>query len=241
MSYQNITTDEELRKYCDELAAAPMIGFDTEFVAEHTFRPVLCLVQVVAQGRLALIDPLTVGDMTPFWEAIAGPGHETVVHAGRGEMEFCLQATGRLPAQLFDVQLAAGLVGVEYPAGYGTLIRGFWAKRRQEARNPHRLAAAAAAGRQIEYALDDVRYLEPIVRSRPASAGIAARWSGWPKRWPPGSTRCRRALRRSGGGRCRAMPAWGAALWPSSASCGAGGRPRPSRPTNPRGRSSATT
>ena len=58
--------------------------------------------------------------MTPFWQAVARPGHETIVHAGRGEIEFCLQAIGRVPARLFDVQMAAGLVGIEYPAGYGT-------------------------------------------------------------------------------------------------------------------------
>ena len=60
MNYENITTEQQLRDYCHALAGAPSIGFDTEFVAEHTYWPVLCLVQVAAEGRLAVIDPLAV-------------------------------------------------------------------------------------------------------------------------------------------------------------------------------------
>src|SRR5690606_33351075 len=92
------------------------------FVSEHTYRPELCLIQVAAGGRLAAIDTLAVKDLTPFWNLIVEPQREIVVHAGREEMGFCLAATGRQPARLFDIQVPAGLVGLEYPAGYGNLI-----------------------------------------------------------------------------------------------------------------------
>ena len=82
--------------------------------------------------------------MRPFWEAVLAAGHETIVHAGRGEMEFCLQATGRLPERLFDVQIAAGLAGLEYPAGFGTLVQSGAGPVVGEARDPHRLAAPPA-------------------------------------------------------------------------------------------------
>lgn len=162
VQYENITTDDQLQDYCRTLAAAPVIAFDTEFVAEHTFRPVLCLIQVAAAGGLAVIDPLAVQDMTPFWETLASGDHETIVHAGRGEMEFCLQATGRFPKRLFDVQLAAGFMGGEYPAGYSTLI----ARLLGDAPNKHETRTdwrrRPLSQRQIEYALDDARYLEPL-------------------------------------------------------------------------------
>src|SRR5512140_2287806 len=106
MQHDDITTAEQLRSYCRKLTHAKTIAFDTEFVSEHTYRPELCLIQVAADDELAVIDPIAIGDVTPFWEAIAAPGHETIVHAGRGEVEFCLLAIGRRPAQLFDVQLA---------------------------------------------------------------------------------------------------------------------------------------
>ena len=124
MNYDHITTDRQLADFCRDLADIPAIAFDTEFVSEHTYRPVLCLVQVAAAGRLAVIDSLAVRDMTPFWQLLATPGHETIVHAGREEFLFCLQAVGARPHNLFDIQIAAGLVGYEYPAGYGSLMFG---------------------------------------------------------------------------------------------------------------------
>ena len=42
-------------------------------MSEDTYRPQLCLVQVAALDRLAVIDTLAVQDLTPFWNLIAKP------------------------------------------------------------------------------------------------------------------------------------------------------------------------
>jgi ribonuclease D len=162
VTHLNITTDRELAPYCEKLAESKQIAFDTEFVSERTYRPVLCLVQVASGGELALIDPLEIKDLTPFWEAIARPGHETVVHAGRVEVEFCLHAVGRPPAGLFDVQIAAGLTGIEYPAGYGNLIAKLLGETPSKAETRTDWRHRPLTARQIEYALDDIRYLPRI-------------------------------------------------------------------------------
>ena len=162
MSHLNITTDRQLEDYCERLAGYDWIAFDTEFVSERTYRPVLCLIQVASEEGMAIIDPLEVNDVGPFWEAVVSPGHETIVHAGRGEMEFCLRATGRQPDNLFDVQIAAGMIGAEYPAGFGNLIFKLLgdSPRKGETRSDWR--RRPLTDRQIEYALDDVRYLPPL-------------------------------------------------------------------------------
>jgi len=121
VQYDNIISDRDLRDFCDRIVGAKVIAFDTEFVSEDSYQPELCLIQVAAQGRLAIIDPLVVQDLAPFWNVLAAPGKETLVHAGREEFRFCLKATGKRPSGWFDVQLAAGLVGIEYPASYGNL------------------------------------------------------------------------------------------------------------------------
>jgi ribonuclease D len=160
--YEHITTDEHLQRFCREIASAPVIGFDTEFISEKTYRPELCLVQVNASGKLAIIDPLAVRDLTPFWETIAAPGHQTVVHAGREELIFCLSSIGRRPANLFDLQLAAGLAGYEYPAGYGTLLVKILGQAAQKGETRTDWSARPLTPRQLEYALDDVIYLLPL-------------------------------------------------------------------------------
>jgi ribonuclease D len=160
--HDHITNDRQLQKFCQELAGAPTIAFDTEFVSEHTYRPQLCLVQVAAGDRLAVIDPLAARDVTPFWELLAAPGHDTIVHAGREELLFCLGATGRPPTGLFDVQIAAGLVGFDYPAGYGSLMFKLVGQRLHKGETRTDWRRRPLSSSQIEYALDDVRYLEEM-------------------------------------------------------------------------------
>ena len=162
MSHLTIVTDEQLQQYCGQLAECPSIAFDTEFVSESTFRPVLCLIQVAAGDSLAIIDATTIGDMTPFWQVIAAEGHETIVHAGRGEIEFCHRSVGRQPASMFDVQLAAGLVGIEFPAGFGTLVQRLLGITPNKAETRTDWRRRPLSQRQIEYALDDVRYLSEM-------------------------------------------------------------------------------
>ena len=178
MSYLNITTSEQLQQFCEGLAGCAWIGFDTEFVSEHSYRPHLCLVQVITEGQMALIDGIELTDLRPLWEAIAAPGHETIVHAGRGEVEFCLRAVGKPPAALFDVQLAAGLIGIEYPAGFRTLIYKLLGEtaRKEETRTDWRRRPLTE--RQIDYALDDVRYLPRLVEKLKAKLARLGRL-GW--------------------------------------------------------------
>ncbi|MGD9722357.1 MAG: ribonuclease D [Pirellulales bacterium] len=159
MQHDHITTDRDLAALCRDLSTAPWIAFDTEFVSEHSYRPHLCLIQVAAADRLAVIDPLALRDVRPFWELVAAPGHQTLVHAGREELLFCAAATSRPPERLFDVQIAAGLVGFEYPAGYGSLLSKLVGKRLQKGETRTDWRRRPLSESQIEYALDDVRYL----------------------------------------------------------------------------------
>ncbi|MFM7035452.1 MAG: ribonuclease D, partial [Planctomycetia bacterium] len=122
-TYDHVTTDSQLARLVERLAAHDHVAFDTEFVSEHTYRSELCLIQVAAPGLLAVIDTLAVRELDPFWRLLTTPGRTTVVHAGREEMGFILHAIGERPAKLFDVQLAAGLVDHDYPAGYAAIVR----------------------------------------------------------------------------------------------------------------------
>ena len=160
--YEHITTDSQLIEYCRRIRNAPQIGFDTEFVSENTFHPQLCLIQVAIDDQRAVIDPLTIKEMGPFWDLLAAPGHETIVHAGREELRFCMRAVGRRPHQLFDLQIAAGLIGLEYPAAYSTLIQKLLNRSLPKGETRTDWRRRPLSPRQIEYAIQDVLYLQPL-------------------------------------------------------------------------------
>lgn len=162
MQYDNITTSDQLQRLCERLAPAKTIAFDTEFVSEDSYRPDLCLLQVAADGVLAVVDTKAVPDLTSFWQLLVEDGRQAVVHAAREEMLFCLRAIGRLPQNVVDVQLAAGLVGMEYPAAYGTLISRLLGKQLSKGETRTNWRKRPLSERQIKYALQDVLYLESL-------------------------------------------------------------------------------
>lgn len=168
MNAETIASDDHLAEFCRWLAGAALIACDTEFVSEGRYRPELCLVQLAVRhpdqkhARLAVIDPLALRSTRPFWEALAAPGHQTVVHAGREELCFCLEATGRPPADLFDVQLAAGMAGYDYPAGYTNLTARLLGENPGKAETRTDWGRRPLSQHQVEYALNDVRYLGPL-------------------------------------------------------------------------------
>jgi len=162
LDYDQITTDQQLAELCQRIGAARKVALDTEFVAEHSYRPQLCLVQLSLDGQAAIIDPLNISDMDPLWRALAGGDHETIVHAGREEIVFSMTAIDAVPARLFDVQIAAGLIGLEYPAGYGSLAQKLLGEAPPKGETRTDWRRRPLSDQQLHYALSDVAYLEPM-------------------------------------------------------------------------------
>ena len=173
--FEIVNTDSQLGELVRRLADHAHVGFDTEFVSEHTYRSQLCLLQIAAPGVLAVVDTLKVRELEPFWRLLAEPGRTTVVHAGREEMGFILHAIKARPAELFDVQVAAGLVDHDYPAGYAAIVRRFLnlPTNKGETRTDWRQRPLTQA--QLEYAVDDVRHLERLWRKLEDRLGALGR------------------------------------------------------------------
>lgn len=151
-----------LTECLDHLATQAHIGFDTEFVGEDTYRPDLCLIQVSTHDRLFLIDPLNVGPLDQFWSVLADPARQVIVHAGREELRACTFALGRPPAHVFDLQIAAGLIGLQYPIGYAPLVMELFNVKMSKGETLTDWRRRPLSESQRHYAFDDVRYLLPM-------------------------------------------------------------------------------
>jgi ribonuclease D len=138
------------------------VAFDTEFVSEDTYGPELCLIQVAVDGCLAVLDPLAMEDLSPFWRLLGSPGHDTVVHSGREEFRFCLMAGGQRPVGWFDVQIAAAFVGLEYPAAYNNLVARLLGKTLSKGETRTDWRRRPLSKRQLDYAVQDIQYLQPM-------------------------------------------------------------------------------
>src|SRR5262245_43889269 len=159
---QIVTQPKELEDCCQYLSSCERLGFDTEFVGEDSYHPHLCLVQVATEDRLILIDPLTTGPLIDFWKLIVDPARLVVVHAGREEVRLCRLWAGQGPGNFFDLQIAAGLVGLTYPLGHAALVSQLLGVRLAKGETLTEWRDRPLTKAQIRYALDDVRYLLPL-------------------------------------------------------------------------------
>jgi ribonuclease D len=109
-----IDSDAALSGVIDTLRSEPAYALDTEFVAEKTYWPRLCLVQVAWPGGIALVDPLAC-DAGAFGDLLRSPA-VMVTHAGSADLPILERACGARPTKLFDTQVAAGFLGLGTPS-----------------------------------------------------------------------------------------------------------------------------
>jgi ribonuclease D len=162
MDHLVVSTKKELLDLCRRLQKAETIAYDTEFISEGKYQPELCLVQIAADGLLVLVDPLAIADLSPLWKLFCDGKREIIVHACRSEMEFCHRSIGRMPPKLFDVQVAAGFAGNDYPMGFSTLLHQFLQVSLGKTESRTTWNQRPLTSLQVKYALDDVRYLEDL-------------------------------------------------------------------------------
>ena len=170
-----IDNAEGLREISEHIRQSGRFAFDTEFVSEDTFDPVLCLIQVATDTRLAVIDPLKIADLSPFWDVVTDPSVELIMHAAGEDLRICKIQTGKLPARVFDVQIAAGLVGYGYPLSLGNLVHQVLKVTilGGETRTDWRRRPLSEA--QLRYSLEDVRHLLEIADRLTKALGEARR------------------------------------------------------------------
>ena len=95
-----------------------VLGIDTEFVRERTWRADLGLVQVSDGETVWLVDPLKTGSLDPLSELFEQPSLVKIIHAPSEDLDVLLYTTGACPAPLFDTQVACALLGQSLQMGY---------------------------------------------------------------------------------------------------------------------------
>jgi ribonuclease D len=109
-----VASDADLQGVIDILRSEEEYGLDTEFVAERSYWPQLCLVQLSWPGGVALVDPFAC-DVGALADLLATPS-TMITHAGASDLPIIERACGARPQRLFDTQLAAGFVGLGMPS-----------------------------------------------------------------------------------------------------------------------------
>jgi len=160
-----IVSTDVLAAFCERAAKFDFVTVDTEFLRETTYWPKLCLVQVATDDEAVLIDPLVPGfDLTPFYDLLANPAVTKVFHAARQDIEIFVKATGQVPENIYDTQVAASVCGFGDSVSYDNLVRAITSVELDKSSRFTDWSARPLSEKQRLYAIADVTHLRDIYR-----------------------------------------------------------------------------
>ncbi|MGN0302504.1 MAG: ribonuclease D [Anaerotardibacter sp.] len=157
-----INSDLKLRNFVKECSQSPYMCIDTEFLREKTYYAKLCLLQICIEGKVAIIDPFEISDLTVLREPLENPNIVKIFHACSQDVEIILNEIGCVPSPIFDTQIAASLLGKTQQASYSTLVQQYCNVQLAKKDSFTDWSRRPLSESQIEYAADDVVYLPKI-------------------------------------------------------------------------------
>ena len=161
-----IQTTEELIQFCERLRQYPFITIDTEFIREKTYWPQLCLIQMASVDEAACIDPLAKGiDLSCVFDLMQESSVTKVFHAARQDAEIFYHLTGRVPAPLFDTQVAAMVCGFGESVSYQTLVSRLAHTDIDKTTRFTDWSRRPLTEKQLRYALSDVTHLRTVYKA----------------------------------------------------------------------------
>ncbi len=161
-NYIYIDSDAKLADFCAKITGANYCAIDTEFVRESTYYPILALIQIAADDQFGCIDPLAVDDFGPLTKLLASPSLLKVFHSPSQDLEVLYQKLGEVPTPVFDTQLASGLLGYTHQISYAELVRQITGVELDKKYTRTDWSRRPLSQDQLDYAMDDVRYLMPV-------------------------------------------------------------------------------
>jgi ribonuclease D len=143
-------------------AEQPWIGYDTEFIGEKTYVPVLCLMQIIVGHDIYLIDTLRINDLSSFLQILEDPDVLKITHAGDNDYRLLNMLYGTVPSNTFDTQIAAGFVGYNYPTGFARIVERELGVQLAKSHTVADWGARPLDPKAIDYAVEDVKYLPEL-------------------------------------------------------------------------------
>lgn len=158
-----IDSQDAFDAYVEQAKGAHVLAIDTEFLREKTYYATLCLLQLNADGAVAVVDPFAV-DIKGLADLLTDEATMKLFHAGRQDIEIILHEIGVVPRPIFDTQVAAALIGQTQQVGYGPLVHAVCGVKIAKADSFTDWSQRPLTDSQIQYAAEDVIYLPEMYR-----------------------------------------------------------------------------
>lgn len=159
MQYQLIENSESLQALCQQYTQAEVLAIDTEFVRTRTLYPRLGLLQVFDGKNLALVDPIAIDDLSPFWQLLTNEKIIKVLHACSEDLEVFLTSANCKPVNLIDSQIMMSFLGHGLSMGYAAMVEHFTGIEVDKSESRTDWTKRPLTQKQLSYASADVEHL----------------------------------------------------------------------------------
>jgi ribonuclease D len=174
---QFVESSAQLEQAVHAWRESEVLGLDTEFVRERTFRADLGLVQISDGARCWLIDPVALGDLDPLADFLRESPIPKVIHSGSEDMEVLFHRLGAVPNALADSQIACAMLGQSLQLGYHHAVDWlFGVEIDKDHTRSNWLRRPLSAG-QLRYAALDVVLLPAMMKRLRAELEQLCRWT----------------------------------------------------------------
>jgi ribonuclease D len=158
-----IDTHEALKELVKTARQAECVAVDTEFVWEDTFYPRLGIIQLGwSEADCFLIDVAAIEDLSPLGDLLADEETVKILHDAQQDLWILKQATGITACRIFDTRCAAGFAGLGSTLSLSNLLRMCLDVQLPKTETRTDWLQRPLSEEQLDYALDDVRYLPAL-------------------------------------------------------------------------------
>lgn len=163
-----LTQKNQIAELAQKLSASDTIAFDTEFIRENTFYPIVEVLQVASEEESWLVDirafknPRGVVDreaLRPLLDVFENRSILKIIHAAQGDQECLYTAMGVVASPSLDTAVAASLCGYGDGVGLGNLLKAVLNVTIKKGHARTNWAVRPLPPQLVEYAHADVEHL----------------------------------------------------------------------------------
>ncbi|RLT99302.1 ribonuclease D [Ketobacter sp.] len=165
VSYQWIDEPNQLESLVDSLHSATRLAVDTEFVRTNTYYSRPGLIQIAGPDQqVYLVDPTVFSSeqLRPLGDKLFQPQTQLLMHSAGEDLDIFLGLWDQLPANLFDTQIAASLVGYDRQMGLQRLLSEMLGVELSKEETRSDWLQRPLTEKQLHYAEADVKYLHEV-------------------------------------------------------------------------------
>jgi ribonuclease D len=171
-----LESPQQLREAVDQWADNELLGIDTEFVRERTYRAHLGLIQVSDGHTAWLADPVSLGSLDALNEMMNRSQTTKILHSCSEDLDVLSNTLGGLPGPMVDTQIACAMLGQPLQLGYHHAVKWIFDVEIDKDQTRSNWLKRPLTSHQLRYAAMDVVLLPmmlEVLRSRLEAIG---RW-----------------------------------------------------------------